>query len=653
MKLVLSVSLLILGFSFAALAQDESEIDVEPTPLPAASTVRARVYYEANGRPVRRTSVILLGSRNNGRESTGLTDANGYLTIKNVKAGKYFAIVNAPGAVSPLAFADLRRNRGDDPFDQLFGEFATIQVDGITDLQIEIPVKTGGSIGGRVTYADGSPAIGVKVEVLRKSGDSLVPVVANLSTIVRSMSDAAGMFMTDDRGMYRFPGLPPGDYLVKVSESAKHADNSERSYGFESAMFGGSSLINVFFQNAVTEAEAQAIRIEMGQEMPEVNIVIPERALHVLEGKLVAAKDKLPIRSASIKLSRIGDEEIETPEYGPNSRALTSTSDNQGVWRFTDLPRGKYKVSITVPNSDFSAEDKAYGSKQYDANAVDAAMAAANRAIANAAYAANMAANAAASGYYGPKRPEKPPEPKFAPKTVEFEIESEDLKDKVIEIDHGSRITGVIEVEKGGELPETATIQAFDPNTGHSVQTSIYSYDYSEGQRKNLTSKEFAIEGVPAGSVELVVSVRDEFFVKTMTAGSTDLMSSSLSTRASGSVSNVKIVLSKETGTLELAVLGANGQPITGQTFTVVPIDQNRRKNASNHRSGRTDDNGRLTVSLQPMEYGVLATPARISPANRRDFQTWLNEAIKTAPKFTVEAGKTVKGSIDGSIRPK
>ena len=96
-----------------------------PIPLPPAnSTVRGRVFYEDTGRPVKRSSIMLMSEKGEGgpsSEPTALTDNNGYFQMKNVRAGTYYAMVNAPGVVSPLAYFDFSIGRGRD------GEKETMQ----------------------------------------------------------------------------------------------------------------------------------------------------------------------------------------------------------------------------------------------------------------------------------------------------------------------------------------------------------------------------------------------------------------------------------------------------------------------------------------------------------------------------------------------
>ena len=102
------------GWSQRTAANTSASVAPQPTPVPAKTTLKARVYYEDTGRPVRRMSVMLL-PQTGGGDFSGVTDALGNLEIRNVKAGKYYPLVNAPGVVTPLAYIDMRSPREANP----------------------------------------------------------------------------------------------------------------------------------------------------------------------------------------------------------------------------------------------------------------------------------------------------------------------------------------------------------------------------------------------------------------------------------------------------------------------------------------------------------------------------------------------------------
>jgi hypothetical protein len=565
-----------------------------------------------------------------GREASGITDGAGKLEIRDLKAGKYYAVVNAPGVVTPLAYIDLTKSRADSFEEQLAG-FPPIVVNGVSDLVAEIPAKRGGAIGGRISYANGDPAIGVKVEILRKVGDEYLTTLSNFSVIGAMLNGGAGTFQTDDRGVYRFAGLPAGEYIVKASENVVHSTNRRNTYDdmFESMFIGGFSMVTVFFQDAFDKTKAQILTVEFGQELVEINIVIPDRGLHSVEGKVVSAKDKLPIRNARLSIQRVGDEAAEEERYGRNRQV--SYSADEGEWKFVELPAGRYKLTVEAENSEFDEAAKAYGvSANYGANT------------------ANAAANVMAPGNYPVGRqPDKPPARKFARQIKEFTIEDKDLSAQVIELTYGATISGSVKAEGKDDLPEVVTISVTDIDSDLTSSTTVYSGDYEGGSNGRLKTKDFKIEGVTSGKVVFTIHINDrEYYVKKAMAGSTDILLDAVDLKEAEDLRGVQIVLAKDTGTLKATIVDGQKQPVPGMQITLVPTDPSKYRNSSFYRTARSDENGELEIKLPPFEYAVLSLPDRIASKRRDDLNKWLADAIKQAQTFKIEAGKTQKVTI-------
>src|SRR5829696_3593627 len=125
----------------------------------ARSEVRGRVLYDETDRPARRAR----------GEFTALTDARGEFRIRGVRAGRYIAFVDVPGVLSPVSFINLAelRGGGGDPGMPDLGEgrafFDYVEVDGKEDVSVVVRARRGATLSGRVTYADGDPAVNVSV----------------------------------------------------------------------------------------------------------------------------------------------------------------------------------------------------------------------------------------------------------------------------------------------------------------------------------------------------------------------------------------------------------------------------------------------------------------------------------------------------------
>jgi Carboxypeptidase regulatory-like domain len=115
--ITLMLIFLAFGISYAQNANRPANADARPaapkpipmpTPIPQLSVIKGRVYYEDTGRPVKRTTVMFADGANGPGEVTGLTDGDGNFSVKNVRAGTYYAIVNAPGVVTPISYGKRR-----------------------------------------------------------------------------------------------------------------------------------------------------------------------------------------------------------------------------------------------------------------------------------------------------------------------------------------------------------------------------------------------------------------------------------------------------------------------------------------------------------------------------------------------------------------
>jgi hypothetical protein len=602
-------------------------------PIPANTTIRGRVYYEDTGRAVKRASVMLMAKDfgPSGREFVGITDSNGNFQMNNVKAGTYYAMVNAPGVVSPFAYADVSQARGEDGLQNAYKNFEPITVNGINDIDVQVPAKRGGAISGRIMYSDGDAAIGVRVQILRKSDGKFIPVISNFSSLMMAMTQSAGTYQTDDRGVYRFAGLPEGEYIVKVSENASHSENKNQSGygGFESTIFGGnSSFLTMFYPDVFDSEKAQIINLALGQETTEINLTIPDRELHKIEGKIIAGKDKLPIKNAKITLKRVGDNTFGMFE---NSRFnQNSTTDDEGKFAFKEIPAGTYQATIIATNSSFDEKKQIYGSSSYDEYGAPVA----NRAI----YAANSVAAQAALA-------SQKKIPKFAKKTKEIKIETKDIDELTIELGFGATISGIVKVENGEEMPIAFQAYVMDENDDLSASGGVYSYGDKPKNRTNSPIL-FDIEGVPEGKSNFRFSADDKnFYVKSAFIKSVDLLGNSFEVKEGEFVKGLEVVLSKELGTLKGKITAENIDSVKAIELIFVPTDVAKRKSDNFTRFALSNENGEFEVKLPPFEYAAIILEHSKTKLGK-DLRKFVEENIKEAQKVSIEVNKTQTISI-------
>ena len=587
-----------------------------PTPLPANSTLRGRVFYADTGRAVKRASIMLMpgdGSGGPGNSPSALTDGSGNFEMKRVRAGTFYAVVNAPGVVSPLAFANFSKKNDREALRDAFAGFAKIIVDGVTDLDVQVPAYRGGAIGGRVMYDDGDPAIGVRVEILRKVDDIFVVVIPNLS-VISTMMSGQNMFLTDDRGVYRFPGLPPGDYIIKVTESTTHGDNVVKTYydPFADSM-GSNSFLTVFFPDVPDTNGAQLIGVQLGQEIGEINLTLPSRRLFKLEGKIIDLKDKSPVK-ARVTIKRDAREDVYSlfTNMGGRQQPNSSLTDESGNWKFKELPKGTYRI-LVEPIETESEYRTALGDYS-NMNAI-------SRAERNS-----------------------PPKPKLAKKVQDVTIDDKDLSELVIEVGYGATVSGSARVENSEEMPRSVSVVAAGENKDTAVSAGIANFqeeDDAEGKSPGI-KRQFKLENVSEGKNYLTVFVEDQnYYVKSVTLNGTDLLANPLVVKEGEDLRNVQIVLAKDTGTLKGMILDDEKQPVKNMDFSLIPTDAAKRKQTGLYRSARSDENGEFEIKAAPGEYAFVFFDQSMTLKNREEVLKWVDQALKDAQTVRIEAGKT------------
>jgi hypothetical protein len=596
------------------------------TPIPQFSVIKGRVYYEDTGRPVKRTNIMFMSGSGSPSELSAMTDGDGNFVIKEAKAGTYYPVINAPGVVTPIAYIDLRniRARGDGPekenVDRALLNFAPIVVDGINEVYVPIAAKRGAAISGRVMYANGDPAIGVKVEVLRKIDGKYSAVIPNILSVFAMMAGGGGG-QTDDRGMYRFAGLPEGEYVVKVSESAQHTDFDEQKTGppraLMSLMTGGNSLLNFYFPDAINLKDAQALNLLLGQEQSEANIVIPDNRIFNLSGKVISQKDKKPLAGAKLYLQKKGGESSYFDLIGIEMNV--AVTDAEGNWKFKEIPKGEYSIKISAENNnrDYTVDDDDEG---------------------------------VSSGSSGAKLPQQ----KFALGFKDIEVDDKDVSDVIVELGVGATVSGSMAMEGNKELPQSIEIKAFKEGENDPVAvTSIWNYKYDGASNSNYAkipqkiNNEFKLEGVAAGKVTIKFSTGDDaYYLKSARVGAVDLLTTPLEIKGGEMLSGAKIILANDAGTLRGRVLDDKDHAAPGMTITIVPTDDAKRRSGNFTRYVYSDSDGKFEIKLAPGEYFVVFVKPGVRAAEPSQFNSWLEDAVRNAEKVSISPEGTSNISL-------
>jgi hypothetical protein len=544
----------------------EPEGEAEPN----RSTVRGRAVYEETGRPARRARVMLLEERaapSTGATSTGLTNARGEFEVRRVKAGRYLVAVLAPGVLTPYSFfTPGESSSASRSLAEARKYFDEIVVDGVGDLEVSLKARRGAAISGRVTYEDGAPAISATVALYRRADGQFVRVPSTEQA--------------DDRGVYRFTSLAPGEYCVSVSEPVVHGgEGTDEAMAKANAIaYGaGGSLIATFYPAATTLRSSTPLRVEAGQEKDGVDITIVERELHTLSGSVRARTGNKPVAGARVNIS-LKDATPALPGY-PLSLP-DATTDEHGRWLLKEIPDGDYVIAIE-PNADMD-------SAELLAPAQPPARAPARPHDDEIDVEDDVA-------YRAPLR-------RYTPKRQELKVAGQDVDNFDIVLGDGAFVTGAISIEGGKTPPEYASVTAF--RVGEDAGADEGSY--WQGQ--------FAVGGLSAGRYYLAVTANGdegEYYVKSITYNGTDLTREPLRVEDGATLRGVRVVLAAGMATLKGSVVTATAEraPAGEAHIALVAADAAKWRLPGSQRHDFASPSGKFQIELPPGDYLVFALP--------------------------------------------
>jgi len=261
-----------------------------------------------------------------------VTDQDGKYHIIDVPAGSYQVYSIAPAFV----ISDINNGRE-----------TVVLTESESVEGIDFSLVRGGVITGKVTDAEGRPAVEQQVNLLAAD------TVPNQRGSVNVFSGV----QTDDRGIYRMFGIAAGHYRV----AAGLTDEGSIMTGP-----GRLSIKQAFYSEAADTSDASkaaVVEVTEGGEATNIDITLgralPTFAAH---GRIVDGENRQPIAGARLGMQHIGDDQRRT------SVGTNATSNSKGEFTVENLPPGKYGIFLAPqPDSEVRSDVVAFDIVDQDA----------------------------------------------------------------------------------------------------------------------------------------------------------------------------------------------------------------------------------------------------------------------------------------------
>lgn len=275
------------------------------------------------------------------------TDLDGAFQINKVVPGDYYILGRLSGYLTPY---DLARNDfHSDP--ALAAKAVDLALERVTvapaqTSNVNLTLFRGSSLSGTVRYDDGGLAINISVKLYRKDDKGIWQSFANRS----GDGPLASLFsaqITDDRGQFYEPALPPGIYTIeaRLPEVATPAASILGPSELTVKLTGGDAL-RVFNGNKYRLNQAIPINIKEGEDRSGIEITLPTSGLHTVEGVVSTTSGTQGFNSGNVRLL--------DPETNDLVRETALTKD--GSFEFKYVVTGTYMLEIEALTTSASDE---------------------------------------------------------------------------------------------------------------------------------------------------------------------------------------------------------------------------------------------------------------------------------------------------------
>lgn len=340
-RLAAALAAVVVALSASASGQVQGAPQTQAKPPVGTGLIAGQVIDQDTGRGVAGAHVSL--SARQGPPAAGVApprpsavaaDSQGRFYFGALPAGDYAVMVQAPGHTL-----------------QLQPRIMTL-ADGARVTDVKVTLRRLGSLAGRVLDDSGTPVVSVEMLLLTRLVTQGRPPVLMAAMRTR----------TNDRGEYRFPNVPQGDYLIcaclRVDPipfdgyllSTLAARPLELLGAAGRAVTAGSDAVSLdgtlktlpitFYPAATLASQAERVRVTPAEDKVGVDITMAAVRAARVSGRIVGATSS--VSASHLRLRVMSD----APEAAGITQIVPMLVQPDGRFDFANVPPGQYVLEV-------------------------------------------------------------------------------------------------------------------------------------------------------------------------------------------------------------------------------------------------------------------------------------------------------------------
>lgn len=519
--------------------------------------VSGRVVSVDSGAPLRRAQVRIAGP--DIMPKTAMTDNEGRYSFSELPAGRFTITATKSGFVT-VTYGQTRPFEAPKPVD-------------ISDAQVldkaDIHMPRGSVIAGRILDEFGEPVPDVTVNALRSTW----------SAGRRRLTTVGRMAQTNDLGQYRLYGLPPGEYYITASLRGAEMAAMEMAMMAVRAGGGGATgndgasaprtgYATTYFPGTPSGAEAQRVRLDVGQEASNTDFALAAVRLAKVSGTVMSSDGK-PAASVTVNLVP------KSEAVGGISFPMSARTDRNGNFTINGVTPGEYTLQTTAVQTITSTSDGGTNVRVF-----------------------SMRVEGGPGGGGGGGEPEVG--------SIPLSVSGDDVNNVIVLTAKGAVAKGTVSFEGGAKPTNLGGMRVIASATdGDTVIMAG-----SGGTGSVGPDGAFEVRGLVGQRVFRIVNIPSGWTLKSIRHSGNDVTDTGVDFKPGAEVPGIDIVLTNRTTEVTGTVQGGDGKPVTD--YTVVIFSQEPQKwtiPQSRYVTGtRADTQGKFQVkNLPPGSYYAVA----------------------------------------------